>query len=96
MPDAADSNSLGVWIIGALLIAFVLILISRYLHRDSEVKSTKFGFYIDRTRYDEQLGDVWTAEPLPPPAPPPPLPPRPPDDEKTQVIWPNQEGEKNG
>jgi len=84
-------EGLGVWIVGALLLGFVFVLVSRYLHRDSSVKSTRFGFYVERERYVEE-GEIWTVDPLPPPTPPPPLPPRPPDeDEATQVDWPKRD-----
>jgi hypothetical protein len=83
MPDG-----LGVWIVGAVLVGFALTLMSRYLHRDPEVGRTSWGFYIERTRHEED--EVWTVDPLPPPTPPPPLPPRPPDDVADEKTWPQR------
>ena len=57
-----------------MIVALLLVLISRYLHRDSAVKSTKFGFYIERARYDGTQDVTWV----------------PPDEQVTQEHWPEK------
>lgn len=72
---------------GAFLVLIALVLSYRLLSRDKTVKRARYGFYVERDRYDE--GEAWHVDPLPP-TPPPPLPPRP--DDETQ-SWPQRERE---
>jgi hypothetical protein len=69
---------------GALLILVALVLSYRLLSRDKSVKRARYGFYVERDRYDE--GEVHHFDPLPPPTPPPPIP----REEDTQA-WPTRE-----
>lgn len=71
---------------GALLILVALVLSYRLLSRDKTVKRARYGFYVERDRYDE--GEVHHFDPLPPPTPPPPIPRH--SDETTQA-WPTRE-----
>lgn len=82
---------------GAFLILIALVLSYRLLSRDKTVRRARYGFYVERDRYEDEA-DRWHVDPfsaarkakpapLPPPTPPPPLPPRP--DDETQ-SWPHR------
>lgn len=73
-----------------LIIVIAMILGYRLINRDPNVRRTRWGVFVERDHFDEDEGETWTVDPLPPPTPPPPLPPRPPDDDETNA-WPKRE-----
>lgn len=89
------------FLVVAVVVVFAMVLAYRLLNRDDRIKRTRFGFFVERNRYEDEEEDVHHLDPfttasearpapLPPPTPPPPLPPRPDDDDETQT-WPQRE-----
>lgn len=70
-----------------IVLTIALVLAFRLLNKDSSVRRTRWGFFVERDHYTEEEGEP--ELPLPPPTPPPPLPPRGHDDEPTQT-WPTR------
>jgi len=52
---AVASTDWRIVLIVAVVIVIALILGFRLMHRDPSVKSTRYGFYVERERYDEEI-----------------------------------------
>jgi hypothetical protein len=47
-------HGLGVIAIVALVFVIAMVLLSRLIRRDPDVRSTKFGFYVEREHYSDE------------------------------------------
>ena len=72
----AGDTGIGVISIIAVVAVVAMILLSRLIKRDQDVKTTRFGWFIERERYSEE--QPW---PL--------LPPKP--ENRTLPIWPDRD-----
>jgi hypothetical protein len=87
-------GGLGIWVIAAVVAIITLLLVYNGLTRDSNIRSTRYGFFSERQRFDDSP-DIYTYAPfqedsmtreapdptIPPPTPPPPAPTPEPDPE---------------
>jgi hypothetical protein len=97
-------GGLGIWVIIATTVVIALLLLHHYLTRDSDVQSTRFGFYIERRkyltpqeeymiRYQQAHRDTPPIDPTPDPTDPQPQPGTEgddtPEDERQTFGWPH-------
>jgi hypothetical protein len=59
-------TGVGVIAIIAVVAVIAMILLSRLIKRDQDVRSTKFGWYIERERYSDKP-ESWPEFQTPPP-----------------------------
>ena len=64
-------HGLGVIAIVALVFVIAMVLLSRLIRRDPDVRSTKFGFYVEREHYSDEKPPHSDEQTLPWPAVPP-------------------------
>ena len=70
----AGDTGLGVISIVAVVAVIAMVLLSRLIKRDQDVKTTRFGWFIERERYSEE--QPWPQLDTPPP-------------QRTLPIWPD-------
>ena len=73
----SGNTGIGVIAIIAVVAVVAMILLSRLIKRDQDVKTTRFGWFIERTRYSEE-DPLWPEFPIPPP-------------ERTLPNWPDRD-----
>jgi hypothetical protein len=46
-----------------LLVALAMVLTFRLMHRDSAVRRTRYGFFVERDRFQDDAAEEWPQQP---------------------------------